>query len=163
MADPKPTFPVETAPGDYGGMTDDQKINWLNRHGLASDNTVNLGDCYRCGAKLTHTFSIVSRELKRLFDNVNSKGSDALKKYLNAFLTAFNNVVHLTNYICTNVTTLLATGKFSDEAAATTPVVIPELPTTSDDDEPPTFKRPGKPVDTVSDEVFGQYAAGSIA
>ncbi|EGX43858.1 hypothetical protein AOL_s00210g305 [Orbilia oligospora ATCC 24927] len=143
---PKPTFPVEAPPADFANLPYDKRIEWLNGHGLESDPTINLGDCYRCGTKLTGIFSLVYKVLRRLIDTVKNKGSAALKKYLNAFITAFKNGVgHLSNYIYTNVKALSETGKFNDATTAPTPVAIPGLPVISDDE--PVTPATGKTFD----------------
>ncbi|KAF3914331.1 hypothetical protein AA313_de0204374 [Arthrobotrys entomopaga] len=145
----KPTFPVEELPNGFADLTFEQKIDWLNAHGLESDKTVNLGDCYRRGAKLTHIFSAAFKSIKNLIDVVGQKSSASVRKYLNSFIKALKDGVgHLNNYIYANVTTLLKTGKFSDVAAATTPVFIPDLPTINDEEVlAPT---PSKTFDTKS-------------
>jgi hypothetical protein len=123
-------------------------MNWLNSHGLASDNTVNLGDCYRRGTRLTHIFSLVFKAIGHIAQDVKNKGSPSVRRYLNLFITALNNGVgHLSNYIYDNVTTLFNTGEFKDASAVPTPVQIPDLPTIGDGD-PVTPS--GKSFDTVS-------------
>lgn len=150
----KQKFPVEAPPQDWASKTDSQKFEWLDTHGSESDPTINLGDCYRRGSKLTHIFSTVFKVIKRISEAVKTKGTPTLRKYLNAFITALNNGVgHLSNYIYTNVTALLKTGAFNDGASELAPVAIPDLPTVGDDPAV-TLPAGGKPFDTSFWGIF---------
>jgi len=112
----------------------EKKMEWLNGHGLESDNTISLGDCYRCATKLIHTFSIVFKLLTSLNGSAEIKGSAALRKYFNVFFGAMSQgVVALSNHIDTNATSMLREGRFADEAAALRPVDISDMPTLGDD------------------------------
>lgn len=143
MPDPSPapnrvpalTFPVEPPPDGFAQLIFEKKMDWLNTHGLESDQTINLGDCYRCGTKLTQMFGLVFKFVKRLNEIVKDKDSASIKRYLNVFVNALNmGIGHLSNNIYGNITALINTGKFNDEAAAPTLVPLPELPTISDED-----------------------------
>ncbi|KAF5591278.1 hypothetical protein FPCIR_6160 [Fusarium pseudocircinatum] len=135
---PKPTFPVADPPTEWSTYHIDKKIQWLDTHGLKSDNTVNLGDCYRCGVKLRQTFSVV---VKPIFDirmqiMAHFPHSQA-QEDVEVFITALNDGVNDLSYmIYRNVYDLLQNGQFQDEAQAITPVPVPELLTISDDGLP---------------------------
>ncbi|MCJ1396512.1 hypothetical protein MMC18_009403 [Xylographa bjoerkii] len=151
MSDPAPattpTYKTDPVPADWNNKSNDQKIEWLNTQGLPSDPTVNLGQCYRQGAKLTSIFRIVFNVLKYLRGAVLAKDNAALKKKFAAFAMAMNNgVARLSNYIYDNSMTLLKNGKYIDGTTPLTPVSIPDLPTIDGDEaaKPPSTEKPFK-------------------
>ncbi|KAF5530300.1 hypothetical protein FPHYL_14108 [Fusarium phyllophilum] len=144
---PKPTFPVADPPTEWSTYYSHKKIQWLDTHGLKSDNTVNLGDCYRCGVKLMQMFHVVVKSIFDIRRQVNAEYPHSeLQKDSEVFITALNEgVIELSSIIYQNIDYLLENGQFQDEAQAITPVPIPNLLTFSDD---------GFPQPIESDEPF---------
>ncbi|PNP82086.1 hypothetical protein FNYG_04647 [Fusarium nygamai] len=135
---PKPTFPVADPPTEWPTYHIEKKIQWLNTHGLKSDNTVNLGDCYRCGVKLRQMFSVVVKPIFDIRAQINAHYPHSqVQEDVEVFITALNDGVNDLSYmIYRNVYDLLQNGQFHDEAQAITPVPIPELLAISDDGFP---------------------------
>ncbi|KAF4438775.1 hypothetical protein FACUT_4665 [Fusarium acutatum] len=146
---PKPIFPVADPPTEWSTYYVEKKIQWLDTHGIESDSTVNLGDCYRCGVKLTQMFCVVVKPIFDISAQVNAHYPHSqLQKDVETFITALNRgVIELSYIISQNVDDLLENGQFQDEAQAITPVPIPELPTVSDDVSPAPIES-DKPFDT---------------
>lgn len=144
---PKPTFPVADPPTEWSTYYVDEKIQWLNTHGLKSDNTVNLGDCYRCGVKLSQMFSVVVEPIFDIRAQIIAHFPHSqMQEDVDIFIAALNEGVSDLSYmIYRNVYDLLENGQFQDEAQAITPVPIPELPALGGD---------GSPQPIESDEPF---------
>ncbi|KAF5711997.1 hypothetical protein FMUND_8679 [Fusarium mundagurra] len=145
---PKPTFPVADPPPEWSTYPIEKKMQWLNTHGLKSDSTVNLGDCYRCGVKLRQMFSVVVEPIFDIRAQINAHCPHSqIQEDVEVFITALNEGVNdLSFFIYRNVYDLLQNGQFQDEAQAITPVPIPELPTVGGD---------GSPQPIESNEPFG--------
>ncbi|KAF5969267.1 hypothetical protein FCOIX_10985 [Fusarium coicis] len=146
---PKPTFPVADPPTEWSTYRIDKKIEWLNTHGLKSDNTINLGDCYRCGVKLRQMFSVVVKPIFDIRMQINAHYPHTqVQEDVEVFITALNDGVNdLSDIIYRNVYELLQNGQFRDEAQAITPVPVPELLTISEYDFPQPIE-PDKPLHT---------------
>ncbi|CVK91266.1 uncharacterized protein FMAN_09409 [Fusarium mangiferae] len=146
---PISNFPVADPPTNWSNYSKEKKVQWLNVHGLKCDSTVNLGDCFRCGVKLYDTIVLVVRTILDIKAQVNANHPDSpLQEDLQVFIEALTEgVMELLYAVNQNVYSLVANGQFENEAQATTPVVIPEFPTLSDDNsrKPPES---GKVFDT---------------
>ncbi|UPK92541.1 hypothetical protein LCI18_003476 [Fusarium solani-melongenae] len=109
-----------------------EKLQWLDGQGFAHDPTINLGDCYRSGAKVTHIFIVITKLLQQVYTSLGEKVGQTIRKAFSTFLNAYNQSIgHLCNEIYANV---LSKGGFNNESNLIEPVSIPDLPIENDDD-----------------------------
>ncbi|RSL39675.1 hypothetical protein CEP54_016279 [Fusarium duplospermum] len=129
----KKTYPSDPVPEDYASRSNESKLQWLDSQGCAHDPTINLGDCYRSGVKVTHIFMVITKLLQRVYRSLREKGGQAIRKAFSDFLNAYNkSITHLSNEVYVNATSLLNKGRFTDSNLIE-PVSIPDLPIDNDD------------------------------
>ncbi|KAJ4212784.1 hypothetical protein NW759_011424 [Fusarium solani] len=130
----KKTYPSDPVPADYASWSNKDKLQWLDRQGFTHDPTINLGDCYRSGAKVTQIFTVSTKLLQRVYTSLSEKAGQAIRKAFSTFLNAYNQSIgRLSNEIYANVASLLSTGRFNNESSLIEPVSIPDLPIENDD------------------------------
>ncbi|RSL94327.1 hypothetical protein CEP52_012710 [Fusarium oligoseptatum] len=130
----KKSYPSDPVPEDYASRSDKDKLQWLDGHGLAHEPTINLGDCYRSGAKVTRVFIVITKVLQRVYASLGGKASQAIRKAFSAFINAYNqSITHLSNDIYANVASLLDKSRFTNDSNLIEPVSIPDLPIENDD------------------------------
>lgn len=130
----KKKYPSDPVPEDYASRSNEGKLQWLDSQGCAHDPTINLGDCYRSGCKVTHIFMVITKLLQRVHRSVRERGGQAIRKTFSDFLNAYNkSITHLSNEVYVNVSSLLHKGRFTDGSNFIEPVSIPDLPIDNDD------------------------------
>lgn len=134
MTTEKKTYPSDPVPADYISWSSKDKLQWLDSQGYAHDPTINLGECYRSGAKVTQIFAVITKFLQQVHASFRGKTVQAIWKALSNFLNAYNkSITHLSNEIYSSVTSLLSTGQFNNESNLIEPVSIPDLPIENED------------------------------
>ncbi|EEU35067.1 uncharacterized protein NECHADRAFT_82464 [Fusarium vanettenii 77-13-4] len=134
MATKKKTYPSEPVPTDYVSWSSKDKLQWLDSQGYAHDPTINLGDCYRSGAKVTQIFTVITKLLQQVYASFRGKTNQTIWKALSTFLNAYNkSITHLSNDVYSSVASLLTTGQFNNESNLIEPVSISDLPIENED------------------------------
>ncbi|KAI8663279.1 hypothetical protein NCS57_00928500 [Fusarium keratoplasticum] len=130
----KKTYPSDPVPADYAPWSNKDKLQWLDSQGFAHDPTINLGDCYRSGAKVTQICTLITKLLQRMYTSLGGKASQTIRKAFSTFLNAYNQSIgRLSNEIYSDAASLLSTGRFNNGSNLIEPVSIPDLPIENDD------------------------------